>query len=33
MVSRWKDTLLLVGDAASARANLRMTFETSYNLL
>ena len=33
MVSRLKDTLLLVGDASSDRAKLRSIFESSYNLL
>ncbi len=33
MVSRLKDTLLLVGDASSDRAELRAIFESGYNLL
>ena len=33
MISRLKDTLLLVGDKTSDRASLREIFETSFNLL
>jgi len=33
MISKLKDTLLLIGDAKSDRANLRKIFSSSYNLL
>ena len=33
MVSRLKDTLLLVGDSSSERPSLRQIFESTYNLL
>ena len=33
MISRLKDTLLLVGDGTSDRVNLREIFESSYDLL
>ena len=33
MVSRLKDTLLLIGDAASDRSALREIFASTFNLL